>query len=1502
MGLKVSDISTIINNYRQDIGKKVLPASIDLNEVNKDINYISELMSKAKGSEIEFTSQEEINRVMKAVNTLSFINQQDSVKALEDNIRLSNERMSRNIFDNKKMRSKMAFAATDPSLQYQSMRTIGQVKDMLDKWSRKKDRIYITKQNEARLGGLVTDKSAQETLRLYDEISKGFSDDTRRKALTVINNLRDPNQLFYIEKEKHTKQLDSFIRRQLDANANKGNFAQNTLVIMDDDKGDMTEAEYAAYNFVKQLVDEPEERDVFTPLKDEIAKLAQISGAINAPSSKQIQDAKKARAEANTKKIVEKKASEGVPYKALSDQEKKFLANEGVSKGINSAEGYYVSMFDKAALAAAKESPEAYQAYLDSKKGPAKIADLEERKDLFKNQEVKIGQPGVQEEQDLKVTGVKLSSTTKPASTDVETKPKFDFNNVRVATPIIGSNPSIAIPEGVESSVISDVPEYTGFDITPTIQPLNISEQINSIEKQIIALNTQRKEISKQSKDLENQILLNRGKSIEEEANELFQKDNKEIVKNYIEKYGKIDIQNPPYKTNTVFIALIAQIKKARKDIEEQFNKSNAEVEKLSEKIQKLENQKINLEAKKKEKDKPSDESNTVSDSEKLKANELKSDEVQTPSKMDEIETDIATAQEITNKRLADLEKINESGKINEDDPLVMAGLDELKQEDTQVINPEFNTTAATAIDMLDGANVQQTIDGSSPMLGRPQRASTPRQATLKPVGFVGRQINIFQSFSPRSRADHDRIINDRVSIFSKRMKEGDFFGAYADLPTLLEDNKLEKYIKYQVGELGNYKDSLAHSVVNYFHETELSKDVRTATNNWRTRRDAKRALRRKKWNDFKSDIKEHTFIGQKFSIYQSFRARLKKEEKKVTSWAAEEILKKAIKGVFSGIAGVADGATSALNRIPTVFGLKGAFGNLTTSVYKGLDKMSGLKSVEPTQAIDYVRQGFKHFGLLAGEAGVVVEGLSHIGGAVLKAGPIGLLAGFGTSLSMGPIVGTAVGVIVGGGQLTTELLKHDYSGMLRTLGAAEELGALPSGSIGTGWMAKGIRSAAGFTRNIFSRIQTAGHIPAEPIAGEANAVAQEAAKPLLQMTRFNRLIRAGSAGFTTFAILNSVLFPLLGPIGTLYAAGIGLGVTGGKYLIDRAINSAIKNNNLLYKNLMSVPLTQLFGSAFNISMIGQELSILQKKYNWDFRSYAKNEWGNNSSLNNAFKTANVGLGLKGLIDFPKALAALLRSDIFATAFSKIGLSSGTLVAPIIAGITLSLVMLAVMGVNLTSTVILSSIIGGTIAGVGTAAILASLSIPISTPFVVAIVAIGGVIGGWIGSWLDKGVGRLFDGFRTLLGGIQAIFELLIAFRNGFKFEKLMNYMMALISAMSFLYNLDKFVNTNACTIDGEECNNKYAATSSKSNYLANYDVTIVSADQSKHVANIQKITAMLDRDPTILERTYPGKQKYIFVNDTDDSYVNDTLAVIAISQNSLYFNNDTNLALISPK
>jgi hypothetical protein len=58
----------------------------------------------------------------------------------------------------------------------------------------------------------------------------------------------------------------------------------------------------------------------------------------------------------------------------------------------------------------------------------------------------------------------------------------------------------------------------------------------------------------------------------------------------------------------------------------------------------------------------------------------------------------------------------------------------------------------------------------------------------------------------------------------------------------------------------------------------------------------------------------------------------------------------------------------------------------------------------------------------------------------------------------------------------------------------------------------------------------------------------------------------------------------------------------------------------------------------------------------------------------------------------------------------------------------------------------------------------------------------------------------------------------------------------------------------------------------------------------------------MLDKDPTILERTFPGKQKYIFINDTDDSYVNDTIAVIAISQNSLYFNYDTNLALISPK
>ena len=92
-----------------------------------------------------------------------------------------------------------------------------------------------------------------------------------------------------------------------------------------------------------------------------------------------------------------------------------------------------------------------------------------------------------------------------------------------------------------------------------------------------------------------------------------------------------------------------------------------------------------------------------------------------------------------------------------------------------------------------------------------------------------------------------------------------------------------------------------------------------------------------------------------------------------------------------------------------------------------------------------------------------------------------------------------------------------------------------------------------------------------------------------------------------------------------------------------------------------------------------------------------------------------------------------------------------------------------------------------------------------------------------------------------------------------------------------------------------------YFTSSSTSNYLAYYDVTIVSADQSKHVTNIQKITAMLDKDITLLERTFPGKQKYIFVNDTNDSYINDTMAVVSIAQNSLYYD-DTNLALISPK
>jgi hypothetical protein len=238
---------------------------------------------------------------------------------------------------------------------------------------------------------------------------------------------------------------------------------------------------------------------------------------------------------------------------------------------------------------------------------------------------------------------------------------------------------------------------------------------------------------------------------------------------------------------------------------------------------------------------------------------------------------------------------------------------------------------------------------------------------------------------------------------------------------------------------------------------------------------------------------------------------------------------------------------------------------------------------------------------------------------------------------------------------------------------------------------------------------------------------------------------------------------------------------------------------------------------------------------------------------------------------------------------------------PTLIGTGLGLLTLAALGVPMTPTVIGLGILGG-VAG-GTIATVVAVLLAGGPPGWIALAVIGTVsfittlLGGWIGSLIDKSINRMISFFGLAINGIQALFELMLILRRGIGITNVLQLILAIGSIVATLNYMQTMNGTNACTTD-DECLTIFDSESSvtpggETDYLYYYDLNVISSESQYHQQNIQRVLSLLGDNPDFLNNTFGDKQKYIYIGNTTDTYVNEYVAIIAINKNDLYSNND---------
>lgn len=785
---------------------------------------------------------------------------------------------------------------------------------------------------------------------------------------------------------------------------------------------------------------------------------------------------------------------------------------------------------------------------------------------------------------------------------------------------------------------------------------------------------------------------------------------------------------------------------------------------------------------------------------------------------------------------------------------------------------------------------------------GEEEAAVTPAQAPAAPEGthilkvVARRRGKAYEDYLSRATRNQERwqkVLTGEMSFFDFLAQQESLLGK--SYPEMFAD-----YLGKQAKVLGtNVKYGVMGFIGRKFEEWEFAQNTKT----WfkKTGRDVKATYLN--WE------RKHKRIHQIVSRFRIIPKADEKDKKKGIAGLVEAAAKAIVQIATATVQGLVTRVTTIVKGVTTGLRLPRTLINSPTSFWKKLTAADSGQVAEKvvggakkaiagiSKAVGVVRTGFEKVGVMMGEVASVIKGVTAPLGIAAQSLPMALIPGLAAGLFGGPVVGVAVGGVTFATNFIERFMRFDPTGIL----------AIESKYAKYEWKGLGklVNTVAGWVRAPY-RALAAGYSPGLLEAkGRQNLLDDAMRKEIIQRKGIFTARHMALRAFNNAAMFGSIGSMIGSLFGAQYAL-IGAGVGGGLGLAGSLLSDTLRNKGWLSvaqkggTGFWGLPIGDTFLNFANISMLGQELSVIQTKYHWNFGEYFKNEFSNPWAIGT--RLGNWGLGLHGLMRLPQVIGTWFQSNIFTSFVGGTNVFSG-IAAPATIGWLLSLGVLAAMGVPLTPIVIGSSLIGmaagTTLAVVAPALIFGTIvSGPIGWLLMGGSALIGGILGGKFGYWLDQKLNGALNGAISMFGlainGIQALFELFKILQGGLKNIGITNILTLLMAGSSLIATLNYLSDmgaTNNCTTD-EECPDSEGEgfiSQGETDYLYYYDLNVLSGDKATHRDNIQRILSLLSEDPDFLETNFGDKKKYIYVGDTNDMYVNDDSVIIAISKKQLY-------------
>ena len=1535
MALNIKDIAQIVNYYRANVGYKALPTNVNLTQMDQQVGILTTLLEKSKDGKLAITSQQELQQVIRATNMLSSVNKLDDIKDIRNKIQEGTERYNKyiNVMGRTRDPKKEdAFATKEKIVEYANYRTYGDLKRTMEEWTRKKDRIYfptLSKQTESMYNNnpLLFKKyreynaMSQAKVQDYLEIAESLPKDIQNRAIVLLQNVRDPNTILEDEKNENTTRFDQMLKRLASSNANKGQYLDNTLIHI----GELSKEEIRALYWMNTMSQLPEQNEAMRRETDSLKQFQNIYNQFKAPSVADVEAYNKSlaeqRAKAGEKDIansIEEKMKKGTPLDQFTKEEQQHLAEQAKQEGISVNE-FYESEQQYHKDLAKQQALKAQQA-----KG---TIGAQNPTQIGQNQTV-INNPASQGQQG----GVTVKSS-KAAPTQAQQQPGSSSTTQTQGASSTSTQPSPPVQQGSVTSSASSANSATttqSGSAGPTVQVGQSAPAIPVAPTASTVPSAPAAPAQGQSTSPTTAT---------------------PVVQTQTATQGPNWVLAPTIPETTTTTTSLPSVV-----IADETNTGIFPVTTTTTPT-------------------PSPVVTTMSAGAGLpSANSAQPENLARPSWIPKNAT-AAEARTIYRQRLMQIHPDFNPNDVNATDKTRQL-IEEYEryvksiQRGAQGQVIAGRTVGTQPITGSSATNVP-TLAQSSGIAGLPSGTSSggsihpsgsvppgslgggsgsiPPSGGTPTAGFPQLPGGIPTVKIPQAKKDIFLLrAEQRRDFFTRKLFiEGDWFGAFADMPSLVGPSyekqaatwvggklkKLGKSIKTGIGNglsavgryIGDGVSDLAYGVYNYLgRKLSAVPPIRFIKNTAHGIRmgyvGIRNSIARKylKWEQrsvwagvSKSNtniikirplIRKHGLLGKKGLL------GFKKKKRNPLVVILEEIFKRTIGAVFKGIQLAATKGASFIQNAQALGRIPKSLANMATSVYAKLNQISGLNVQATAQgaaqgisnAVLGVRSGFAHFALRIGEAVNMIRGAGRIVGAVGKGIPNAVLAGIAVGLSTQTLgIGAAVGALTLVSQGTVNLLGTDFSDLIKNLDA------------------QGIGSWGKFAKTIMEKIQGVGWGKYnQVISGVGNVapeLAAEVAKHGIFSAKWQFGLRAGNTGMLFAAIADPILVALLGPVGHLAALGVGVGAGLVKLAVDNVFNKFIQKSAGLVK-LFSIPLLEGFSNVLGISQLGIELSILQVKYKWNIQKYFENEFKlSENGIERVWGSVLLGLrglnfvgGVSALVNAPRVLLGFFKAPFMQGLLSKWGLGGLSLmkgiVWPSIIGSIGGFAALAafVPGIVFTPTVILLGTIGGfigTFVGTWVAGLVAGSSLGIglvASPFIVGFFnGVGTFLGGWLGSWIDKTFGAAMSLFNLAVNGIQALLQLISILRNGISLDNILSLIMALASLITTFNYMQTMSGTNSCSTP-EECakQNTNTIQAPATNHLAYYNVTIMSADSNSHNANIRRIIALLDAEPGILDTTYGNRRKYIYIGKTNDIYANDENVVIGVTQNSLYTNN----------